>query len=25
MRLLDSHNLNIAVVDGGRVVSQARE
>ena len=25
MRLLDSHNLNIEVVDGGRVVIQARE
>ena len=25
MRLLDSHNLNIDVVDGGRVVIQARE
>ena len=25
MLLLDSHNLNIEVVDGGRVVIQARE
>ena len=25
MRLLDRHNLNIEVVDGGRVVIQARE
>ena len=25
MRLLDSHNLNIDVVDGGRVIIQARE
>ena len=25
MRMLDSHNLNIEVVDGGRVVIEARE